>query len=615
MWHTKTAQQNEALRALGITAAKVEAQRSGETPAGVAQKSLLITSAGLGIYIENIATDFYSAYHRWFPHRPANWRFLELKKALDENPADGSAFVRVPGLADQDQLAQIERRLTETVRDYASYHPIFFNLGDETGIADLSAAWDFDFSAASLSAMRVWLKQRYGTLAALNQEWSTQFRRWDDVIPTTTTQAMARTDDNYASWSDFKEWMDVEFARAIGDGTKAIHAGANWARSAIEGGQRPGWGGYDYSLLAPSVDVMEIYDDGSNLELAQSFNPGVVLLTTPNWAAPNAQNMVWNQFLRGARGMVLWDPKDEFVTSDAKPGSQARAAAPFIAEMKNGIGTVLGASRRHSDRVAILYSPASFRIQWMLDHRALGADWTKRSAGIENEDNAERVARRRAQLLLGRLGFAPIFVSDEQIASGLLRKAGFRMLVLPQALALSPLASAAIRDFVRAGGSLAADGAVGLFDSHGKRLHQPLLWDLFGSSSRALRLSPNDLLAELQLSGLAKASGLVAEVSVRNAAGESVAAVKQYVFDEADIRFVALLAVPASDGVDRKTPVYLELRSSAFAYDARTGAALGHSSKLAVDVGSRAPTVIALAPTKLPSTRCKILFHLATCPT
>ena len=48
--------------------------------------------------------------------------------------------------------------------------------------------------------------------------------------------------------------MDVAFARAIEAGTEAIHEADPEAVSAIEGGQIPGWGGYDYSRLAASVD-------------------------------------------------------------------------------------------------------------------------------------------------------------------------------------------------------------------------------------------------------------------------------------------------------------------------------------------------------------------------
>jgi len=56
------------------------------------------------------------------------------------------------------------------VRAYAPYRPLYYSLADEAGIADLAAAWDFDLAPASLAVMRVWLKQIYGTLAALNRE-------------------------------------------------------------------------------------------------------------------------------------------------------------------------------------------------------------------------------------------------------------------------------------------------------------------------------------------------------------------------------------------------------------------------------------------------------------
>ena len=111
-------------------------------------------------------------------------------------------------------------------------------LGDEPGIADLSAFWDFDLSPHSLTGMRAWLTERYGTLAALNQQWGTTFTNWDAVTPDTTNEAMKRTDHNFSSWSDFKEWMDVSFARALKTGTDAVHSVDPTAYVAIEGAQQ-----------------------------------------------------------------------------------------------------------------------------------------------------------------------------------------------------------------------------------------------------------------------------------------------------------------------------------------------------------------------------------------
>jgi len=311
--------------------------------------------------------------------------------------------------------------------------------------------------------------------------------------------------------------------------------------------------------------------------------------------------------------MVLWDPKDEFVAPDGKPGSQARATSAFIGDMHNGIGPLLIASRRHFDRVAMLYSPVSFRIQWMLDNRTLGGDWTKRSAGIENAENAERSGRRRALGLLSQLGVTPVFVSDEQVGSGLLRAAGFRMLVLSQTLALSQEAAVSILDFVRAGGALAVDGDVGLFDGHGRRLRQPLLSDLRAGNEQVIRMSPDESVASSQLVRLMKTSGLAAEATIRNAAGDIVPNVESYVFEGDGVRFIALLANPTAADVEQRVPVDLELRDRAFAYDARTGALLGRSTKFAVDVGSSSPTVLALVIQPLTAARCKALLHVANC--
>ena len=55
-----------------------------------------------------------------------------------------------------------------------------------------------------------------------------------------------------APWSDFKEWMDEAFARAVRAGTDAVHAADPGALAGIEGAQIPGWGGYDYTPAAAS---------------------------------------------------------------------------------------------------------------------------------------------------------------------------------------------------------------------------------------------------------------------------------------------------------------------------------------------------------------------------
>ena len=70
----------------------------------------------LRFYLENIATDFYSSYHRWSGDRPVDWRFLEAKQRYRDNPGDISAFIREPSLSDREWLQKVADRLVRNVR-------------------------------------------------------------------------------------------------------------------------------------------------------------------------------------------------------------------------------------------------------------------------------------------------------------------------------------------------------------------------------------------------------------------------------------------------------------------------------------------------------------------
>jgi hypothetical protein len=187
-------------------------------------------------YSENIATDFYSEYHRYAPDRVNHWKFLRAKELYKQDPSSKEAFKRHPSLSDAVWLRNVHDRLVDAARFWSPYRPFFYSLGDETGIADLAAYWDFDYSDESLNAMREWLKERYGTLVALNRQWGTNFEDWEFIVPETTNEAMRRTDDNFSSWSDMKEWMDVAYARALKMGNDAVRSVDPQAYVGIGGG-------------------------------------------------------------------------------------------------------------------------------------------------------------------------------------------------------------------------------------------------------------------------------------------------------------------------------------------------------------------------------------------
>nr|WP_294528993.1 alpha-amylase family protein [uncultured Rhodopila sp.] len=470
MWQDRTPTQIAGLARLGFTATKLSATSGHIGPSILADKQ----ASGLPWYLENIATDFYAPYHRYTQGKAVTWRFDAAKAHLRADPADTGVFVREPGLSDPDWLAAVQGRLEQVVRDQSRYHPLFYNLADESGIGDLAAAWDADIAPSSLTAMRQWLKTQYADIGALNRQWGTAFADWDAVVPELTDAAMRRTDDNYSAWADFKAWMDIAFARAVRAGTDAVHRADATALAGLEGGQIPGWGGYDYSLLAQAVDVMEIYDFDSALDLARAFNPALITLRTSFPSGPREAHGLWRNLLHGGRGLIVWDERDDVVQPDGSAAPRGNEIAGLVASLRQ-VAPAIMAAEASPDPVAVLYSQASFRTRWMLDQRPKGAAWTSRDAAREYEDNTWRASRRQVLDRLAGLAVQPRLLSSAMVEAGALQRDGLHVLILPHAIALSAAEVSEIRAFAGRGGRVLADTEPGLFDQHSRKLPAPPL--------------------------------------------------------------------------------------------------------------------------------------------
>ncbi len=630
MWQPQSQAGYAALKRLGVTAGMVHPWELNST---TVDRLAPLLDNDMRWYLENIATDFYSPYHRWSGDRLKNWKFLEVKQRYWKDPSDPAAFMREPSLSDGELLEKIRDRLVRVVGAQHPYRPLYYNLADESGIADLAAFWDFDFSEPSLTAMRVWLKERYGSLTALNQEWDSEFSRWEQVRPMTTREVMQRPDQNFSAWADFKEWMDVAFARAVESGSKAIHEADPAAVAAIEGGQIPGWGGYDYSRLAGSVDAMEPGD----LEIARSFHPGLIMLLALFESGPAEAHRVWRQTLRGIRGLILWDENNEFADASGHIGERGRNAAPYFAELRGGLGALLINSRPHIDPVGVLYSPSSMRVQWLLDRKADGKDWSRRTASTEYQDNAIRAATRNFVGLIRHRGLQHRFVSSEAVRGGELRNCDYRLLMLPHAIALSPTEAKEISDFVERGGVVAAEGEPGIFDEHGKRMAKPLLSEVFadpaaraatGSAFGKGRAAYVDLsddrarAAGRRITELLETAGVKPRYPLLRAEGGPTGDVETHIFDNGEVTVVTLQRdLPAAPRPADQGPipggredVVLRLARPVHVYDVRAGRPLGLADRVALELGPVDPTVLALSdkPVAPPSVFGPHDAHLGT---
>jgi len=576
-------------------------------------------------YEENIATDFYASYHRWSAGKPVNWKFVAAKKSHHQNPDSLEPYIREPSLSDPEWLASIRERLTRVVQSQKTFRPLYYSLGDETGIADLAAYWDFDFSPPALAAFRRNLQGRYGNLEQLNQQWGSHFTTWEDVIPQTAAEALRRTDGNYSAWADFREWMDQAFAEALATGRDAIHQADEHAIAGIEGGQIPGWGGYDYARLAQAVDLLELYDGGRSVDLVHSLNTATILLTTSFSAGPAEKRRVWRELLHGNRGLILWDEASTFVRPDGTLGPRGTAAAEYLREIRGGIGALLINSKANPPAIAIHYSSASMRADWIeKQHLAAGKDLETATHPDRPLDNFT-LLRQSACGLLDDIGQQYGFVSTSQIENGALERPDLRVLVLPRSVALSAAEDDAIRIFAQKGGVVIGIGPVGTYDEHGKRRQASAFSPDNGNNGvrDTIRFAVNEDLmlryqqrphgrpaAHLRMTWkkYLQEAGVVPFLTIHDeVTGKSADGIAVTVLKNGQDSIIGLLPSPSFEAPARPRTLQLSFGSTSCAYDPRGKRSLGCGTAVTVNMAPYEPTIIALSPAPIP----KIQISLA----
>lgn len=629
MWQQYPAKLIPGLEQLGINGGQASGRSSSLPDAFI--------DNNMRWYAENIGTDYYSEYHRFRPDRIQHWSFLQAKDLYAKDPSSKEAFKRHPSFWDPVWRAAIHDRLVEAARRNSPYRPFFYSLADESGIADLAAFWDFDFSDESLVPMRRWLGEQYGTLDALNAQWGSNFAAWNLVTPPTTHEAMQRKDENFSAWADFKEWMDITFAAALRMGTDAIHEVDRDAYVNIGGGQRPGWGGYDYARITQSLNAIEPYDIGNNVEIIRSLNPEMVMLSTGFAGGPWEQQRVWRELLHGQRGLIIWDENHEYVGADGRPSARGLEAGKYYNEIRDGMGALIMNSQPVTDPVAIHYSQASMRTEWMLARRPEGDAWIQRNAKTERTDDDFLRLRESWCQLIEDQGLQYKFVSYAQLEQGELLRRGYRVFILPRSSALSPAESQAIREFVAQGGVVIADGVPGSFDQHSRRLAKPALADLLeglGSKPVTVRESGKgkmillhaDTLNYLQdrlvgkeerlhnmVGDLLRSQGIRPEFEITDSSQRPPVGVEQHIFRNGSVYLITLLSNPllrvdelgpadfkSNRRFEKPVAVNLTLPAPMYLYDTRTRRELGQKRNINVTVSPYEPTVLAASPSPLP---------------
>jgi Beta-galactosidase trimerisation domain/Beta-galactosidase len=392
---------------------------------------------------------------------------------------------------------------------------LVYSLGDENAVRGSC------LSPHCLKAYQRYLAEVYGSIAALNEEWGSNYTAFEDVAllgqgdlpaadaPKWFKEYFAqrlqknRTDsegggeeqivfgdindemralqaENYARWYDrqaFQNHTYVEWCKRFKDAFRQLDPKS---LTGFEGTDsfsmrrlttRSRQGG-DLDRFVRELEYFGPYGGPAN-EVVRSIAPPTFPMG--NWIGYTMEADVlleryWDQ-ITNCMNTVQWWRWDNL---DGYHGYLNPCLDPFPATqellddtriVRDGLGDLLMRCQMHDDGVAMLYSMPSTHIAHFDGNRTYGN--YKRDHKLWHEALHESGVQFR-------------YVTDRMLRLGEFDAKKFKVLILPLAFAIDPQEADVIREFVRQGGTLIADVRPGIYDGHCKPREHGILDDVFG---------------------------------------------------------------------------------------------------------------------------------------
>ncbi|MGQ9663405.1 MAG: beta-galactosidase, partial [Kiritimatiellia bacterium] len=472
---------------------------------------------GMRFYVDNSTPDEISVYHRphrlfWEPPEEAKPPYVAWGRGYRDNwKAILARYVRMRERARRDgvmiscdlhfrkllwrdfcpnapgTITEAVERLAAVVRQHKGFRPLFYNMADEAGITDQCKPFDYCYCPWCMDKFRRQLEQKYGTLTRLNAEWGTDFSSWDEVYPLTTDETMEGQKSgqplNFASWNDHRAFMDdtfVEFFRKVREQGKHWDPIGDFGQG---GCQAPAaYGGWDYAKVVEHMDAIIPYNIGGNQEVIRSIRPGLKCLSPFFGDDERHVRGLWYAYIHGNAGVVFWDadePTGRFVERPSgRLSKRGKLFGPVLREIRGGYAQQFKVWSRRDDLIGLLYSQPSLRAHWLME--ALARRKTSEWFALDSDESRYMHVRLSWQQLIEDLQLQYRYVSYLAVDEGTVDLGQFRLLILPETLAVSARLANALRDFVAHGGVLVADGRCGRMSDNCRELSKGLLDDLFG---------------------------------------------------------------------------------------------------------------------------------------
>ncbi len=385
---------------------------------------------------------------------------------------DKKLLVRKRCLHDPGFIRQIKDKFRVAAQATKDFGPRLYYLGDEMSLMSEGGhyAMDICFGPHTLSAFRLYLKQKYRTLTRLNQAWGSAFKAWDKVMPLTAEEALAT--GRYGSWLAHRAFMERAYAEMFRLARDTIRTCNPQAMIGEEGvGSFPiAYDGNDWFLKMQYCDTVLFYDNG---DIPLSFvdrRKGVFGRWCLGYYRCEVQQQyaLWRSMVHGHNAPAHFALQN-LIQPDLSDAFTTRFLRRYIKELNRGIGEALGQAAYEYSPIAIHYSRASCHLSYLRG----------KSSGVEVDRIFTENVKRWNQALRSA-GFVPRFMATPQIEARLLRQRKVRVLILPLSLVLTDAEVEAISEFVDNGGVIIADSQAGIFDGNGRPRSAGALDSIFG---------------------------------------------------------------------------------------------------------------------------------------
>lgn len=381
-----------------------------------------------------------------------NWLGMSEEEIEKATGGDGSIYN--PAVRDF-WKKNIERRL----QNVPQVGPLVYSLGDENNFS-----YDAGYSPADIVEYKKFLRQRYGNIEKLNQEWGTHYADFEAVPDFSPKQL--RDQQLFPAWNDHRSFMEKEYADVHHFLAQTIKKIDPHAQVGAEGSV-PG----NLEVTLKGLDFWGPYSDAVGDELLRSI--GGDKLRTLWWGY--GENTVgdqgypyklWRPLLQGVvNGSAFYSSAIEsscMLGIDLSYATYFQKIIPQLNSLENGQAQTLIKTPLQNDGIAILWSHASYSASFMDDRFFKPTD---SSSALMN--------------FCYRHGLNFDYVTSKMAENGALNR--YKVLFLFGASALSAQEQKAIEDFTARGGVVIADINPGILDEYLHPLDKSIFADFFNA--------------------------------------------------------------------------------------------------------------------------------------